>query len=718
MTTLTVEQIHKINHIEQLKNQYKDYPIKWGWNGLGYLIYKRTYARDLWKVKRKQEWTDWIYTDELTNSEYKNHKKMLAAGTMLHRKEEFHETIARCLKGLIEIGVNHTLQDLSDLFAFYINLKGLGGGRHLWQLGTKTVQKVGMDSLNNCWAWPIDSFHSFIKTFDELMLGGGVGFSVENEYISKLPAIKNKVKVSHNSKKLNKKDFTKQEKEFGKIYNSVFGKDIFIGDSREGWLTAVEVLFNKFIKDDDVENNNILTFYYNLIRKKGSLIKSFGGKASGYKPLMMALTKIAEILNNAVGRQLNSEEVLDIVCILADCVVSGNVRRSALLAVGDENDERFLTYKRWDLKHIPAHRNRVNLTINCTDIKNLHPLFKESFEKLGESIGLMNRKNTVAFNRINEHFEDNDSIIPNPCAEFLGSQESCNLAEIFLSNIDSYEEFVKFIKLQYKNNKQICLGNYIYPEVNEKIHNNLKIGIGITGIMQCTDKLSWLSPAYNELREFDKEYSKMLGCNESKKLTVIKPSGTLSLLAGTTAGVHPEYAPFYYRTVRFSANDDLWKLCEKHGFKVEDSITRTSTDENGNAIFETDPNVKVVYFPIKASNNSIVRKDISPKKQMEYVKFLQENWADQSVSVTVYFDKDNLNELWTNLENDWDSLKTISFLQDQHGFLQAPLIEITEKEYNDAIAKVIPINSVESFIDQDIELADSVECEGGVCPVK
>ena len=251
------------------------------------------------------------------------------------------------------------------------------------------------------------------------------------------------------------------------------------------------------------------------------------------------------------------------------------------------------------------------------------------------------------------------------------------------------------------------------------VHKNMRMGIGMTGVLQATkEQKSWLSDAYEYLREFDKEYSKLNGFPESIKLTTCKPSGTLSLLprvttnnskAGViTPGVHPNPAgPYYIRRIRISSDSNLIKVCKDNGYKVEHQI---KFDGNN------DLTTMVVEFPCKVSEDTPIAANYSWKEQLEAVKWLQKNWSDNSVSCTVYYNKEDLEDIKNYLvENYKENFKTLSFLLYQgHGFIQAPYETITEEQYYESIKNTKPITSVEVNED-DFDLQD---CESGACPIK
>jgi ribonucleoside-diphosphate reductase alpha chain/ribonucleoside-triphosphate reductase len=234
------------------------------------------------------------------------------------------------------------------------------------------------------------------------------------------------------------------------------------------------------------------------------------------------------------------------------------------------------------------------------------------------------------------------------------------------------------------------------------------MGIGVTGYMQATEEQkSWLKDCYTELRKYDKAYSKLHNWPESIKLTTVKPSGTLSLLAGVTPGVHPGYAEYFIRRIRIATGSQLLDVCRNHGYHVEPVKLFDGTD---------DKNTWVVEFPCKYPKHTVFAGDITAVQQLEAVKRLQTEWSDNSVSCTVYYRKEELPEIKEWLSKNYnDSCKTLSFLlHSDHGFAQAPYEEITKEKYEELAAKVKPITSIE-ISESEMELE---ECESGSCPIK
>ena len=296
------------------------------------------------------------------------------------------------------------------------------------------------------------------------------------------------------------------------------------------------------------------------------------------------------------------------------------------------------------------------------------------------------------------------------CGEIsLPSNSTCNLSEIFLPNIKSYEELKELTTILYRICKQSLTLKCHHKESDYIIHKQYRIGVGITGYMMCSDEQkSWLDPLYNFLREYDIEYSKTHNLPTSIKLTTVKPSGTLSLLAGVTPGAHPGIYKYFIRRIRISVmNKTLLDLCKKNGYKIEYQRNFDGTD---------DKNTKIIEFPCKYPDGTIIAKDLTAIDQLNVMKELQYIWSDNAVSITVYYKLDELEDIkkWLK-ENYKDNIKSVSFLLlNEHGFLQAPYEEITKEKYDELIANVKPITSGDIRQETDLES----DCVGNSCPVK
>lgn len=635
---------------KEFLSKYKNKQPNWGFNGLGYIVYKRTYSR------------------------------LKDDGSL----EEWPDTIERCIRGAQKIGAKYTQKEAERLFDLIFNLKCNFAGRMLWQLGTTTVDRFGANSLLNCWVTSIAKPEDFCFLFENLMLGGGVGFSIRKEDVHELPRIKKNVLIINK----NTKD-----------------ADFIVPDSREGWVELLrKTLDSLFITGKGFSFSTI------LVRGYGEKIKGFGGTASGPQILIEGIKKICHIANEREGKKLRSIDALDICNVIGSIVVAGNVRRTAQIALGDADDILFLRAKRWDLGSIPNYRAMSNNTIIADSFDYTTDEFWKGYNGNGEPYGLFNLDLCQNYGRLKEKINDKGIVGVNPCGEIpLADKECCNLSELYLNNITSKEELFECAKLLYKTQKAISAMPFIHEETNKIVHKNMRLGLGVTGICQSLNKLEWLNDCYEKLREFDKYWSKENGWPESIKLTTCKPSGTLSLLSGSTPGVHPGYSEYYIRRVRISSEDPLVEICKSLEFKTEFVVNFDGTQDHKTTIIE---------FPCNLLDG-IVAEKMSAIEQLELVRTIQTNWADNAVSVTVYYKPEELEDIKAWLEKNYkNSIKSVSFLRhEEHGFKQAPYEKISKEEYEKLIKEVKKIDSIMIQDSKQYEI-ENLECAGGICPIK
>jgi hypothetical protein len=395
--------------------------------------------------------------------------------------------------------------------------------------------------------------------------------------------------------------------------------------------------------------------------------------------------------------------------IIGAVVVAGNVRRSAQIAIGDCDDVEYLLAKRWDLGNIPSWRAMSNNSVVADNISDLHEFFWDGYEGKGEPYGLINLRLSRKIGRSGEtQYPDPDVQGYNPCAEqSLASFETCCLAEVFLPNITSKEELLDVVTLLYRINKHSLALPCHLPETEAIVHKNMRMGIGMTGILQASaTQVSWLDEVYKKLRSYDEWYSQKHGFNKSIKLTTVKPSGTLSLLPGVTPGIHPAYAQYMIRRIRIASNHPLVEVCRSHGYPVEYQRNFDGSDDFGTV---------VVSFPFSYPEGTKLAKDMTAIDQLEEIKKLQTIWSDNSVSCTVYYRKEELPEIRAYLKKHYKgSFKSLSFLlHSEHGFQQAPYEEITKEEFSELVSKTTIITSIN---DGEIGLDD--DCASGACPVR
>ena len=636
-------------------NSYSSKIPNWGFNGMSEIVYHRTYSRYMEALERKELW---------------------------------HETIARTIEGAQRIGAGYTSDEAKRLFDYMFNMKGSFSGRALWQLGTPLVDEFGGGSAVNCSAVTIRSIEDFCFIFDMLVLGSGVGFSVEQKYVKDLPPVMAGVEVTH------------------ELTNDA---DFIVPDSREGWSELIRRVLEAYLYTGK-------SFSYStvLIRPEGAPLKRIGGTASGPQPLIDGIEHIQTVLKQNTGAKLSSVACSDIANILGWISVSGNLRRAAQIAIGD-NDADFVYAKNWVKNDIPFWRSQSNNTVVASDVDELVPEFWDGYAGEGEPYGLFNKSLAQSYGRLDERIDDFDATVPNPCAEILLNGdygEVCNLATIVLPRMTSIQEFFDVSTLLYKAQKAVTDLEYPHDRTTRIVRENRRLGQSITGWMQSsTLQLSWVSAAYENLRYFDEIWSKKTGRNPSIKLTSVQPSGTLGgTVLASTPGAHPAYAPYYMRTVRMNSNDSLVDFCASKGYKIEPAVRLDGT---------LDDRTSVVYFPCETPAGAVTSQNLSAVQHLNWIRQMQTDWADNAVSCTVYYRKEELPEIkdWLS-ENFTDSLKTVSFLlHSDHGFAQAPYQEIDRETYERETAKIDHTKHLK-FEDNSTDLLDMADCEGGACPIR
>jgi adenosylcobalamin-dependent ribonucleoside-triphosphate reductase len=599
--------------------------------------------------------------------------------------ETWTETLQRVVNGAHEIGVDYTKKEAEALFDHMFNLRCSFSGRALWQLGTPLVQKFNGSSLNNCYFTNIEKVEDFELLFEYLMLGGGVGFSVERSKIHDLPKVKPGVVIT-------------QERS-----NDA---DIIVPDSRHGWKRLLHAVLKSYF-----ETGKSFSYSTILIREYGAPLKTFGGTASGPGALIDGIADICKVLSGREGKKLRSIDVLDICNIIGRIVVSGSSRRSAQIAMGDPDDVLFLRAKNWSTGTVPAWRANSNNSIYADSYEEIMPELWKGYDGSGEPYGLLNRKLARSVGRLGEKNPDPSIDGFNPCAEIaLADGESCNLATIYLPNIESLKQLKEISILLYKVQKQITRLTYPYEKTTNIVRKNARLGQNITGVLQVgAEKIEWLDEAYKNLSAFDKQYSKEKGWPTSIRLTTVQPSGTLSLLPGVTPGIHPAFAQYYVRRVRFGSADPLVDACRRRGYKVQWDIGLDGREDHTRY---------VVDFPCMSPEGSVLATSMTAVEQLEWVKKMQTVWADNAVSVTVYYRREELSLIKDWLAKNYDNgVKSVSFLlHSDHNFPLPPYEEVSKEEYEKLLAKIdfsVPLHG--NSFDGDLDLDN---CATGACPIK
>jgi adenosylcobalamin-dependent ribonucleoside-triphosphate reductase len=650
-------------HIRRFKlsdtfiEQYKDREVPWG--PLGYVTFKRTYARRL--------------------SEFEEG----ATGS-----EEWYQTCRRVIEGMFEMQKQHVYhlglewndgkaqRTAKDAYDRLFNLKWTPPGRGLWMMGTKFVNERTAAGLFNC------AFRStrelstkggylFSWMMDALMLGIGVGFDT----------------LGANSITIQKPDYTNETYQ--------------IEDSREGWVNSVKILLNGYFFGSKVPE-----FDYSAIRPAGAPIAGFGGTSSGYGPLKELHDELTALYNQRVGQPITSVDIVDTENLIGRCVVAGNVRRSAALALGSHDDFEYLQMKN-DQEKLGHHRWGSNNSFHAI-VGQDYTWHAEQSQKNGEP-GYIWLDNARTRGRFADPPRDDDKNVMgfNPCVEQqLEDAELCCLVETFPAKHDTYEDYLATLKIAYLYGKTVTLANTHWPETNAKMLKNRRIGLSQSGVVQSFNKfgrramLEWSDRAYGYVRELDKLYSDWLCIPQSVRMTSIKPSGTVSLLNGSTPGIHYPEDEYYIRRIRFAADSDMLPALEAAGYKIEPD--------------HYSPNTMCVEFPVHEQHFKKGKRDISMWEQLEIAAQYQQYWADNSVSVTITFKPDEAKDIKTALEMYETRLKAVSFLRyEETGYVQAPYEPITKEQYEQMSENITPVQRFNT----DEGGAGTKFCDGDNCTI-
>ncbi len=600
--------------------------------------------------------------------------------------ELWPNTVERVIRGNLSKFDKSKLQpyEAENLERLMLERKAMPAGRGLWFSGSPGHERLGGAALNNCYYFSIDNWKTVVDIQDMLMLGGGCGASVEHRFVSKIAPVRKNVTVVHK----NTKD-----------------ADFIVPDSREGWCELTRRVLEAFLKTGK-------SFSYSTVcvRGGGEPIIGFGGTASGPRPLIAFISKISAILQNRSSKHLRPIDMADIICATGEMVVAGNVRRSAIIILGDPWDNEYLTAKRWDLGQLPTQRAMANWSVVASSTEELTNRFWQTYEH-GEAFGIVNRKAIQSMGRIGEPKPDT-AVGVNPCAEAcLESYEACNLQEINLANLDNVEEFELAGRLMHRWGRRVAMEAYHTRETAKVVKNNHRIGTGITGCLAAPDLFDpdMLDRVYNAIQDESRQFSREFDVPESIRTTVVKPSGTLSKVMDTpwAAGIHGAYSRFFIQRIRFSAEDKLIPLLRAAGHHIEPVIRFDGT---------LDESTLVVEFYLDTPPEVPTADDeLTLQKQLDILLKAQKHWSDQAVSVTIYYRKTELPFIKNWLDAHLSELKSISFLcHNDHGFKQAPWEAITEAQFKDK-SKDLKDLDIESVGEGSLE---SMECEGGACPIK
>jgi ribonucleoside-triphosphate reductase (thioredoxin) len=777
---MSAELIKDVKLSESFLEQYRNKQPKWGFGGLGYIVYLRTYSR----------------------------KK--ADGTL----ERWDETVQRISEGnfrieakrLAEIGklteekVGDLITEMERFYHLVFNLVMTPPGRGLWMSGTEYAERVG-DAENNCWGvsmrpqpyfsgeQPKVSFAP-VFTFDQAMKGGGVGVNVQRKYVEQIPKVKNALEVTfvcdtfHADYDSELEALDVEDELYVEAPSRIWHR---VSDSREGWAEALgEVI------DAHFNGTSELVIDISDIRPRGSAIVGFGGTASGPAPLVTMLTKVNEILNRRVDDYVTPTEWGDIIQLIGTCVVAGNVRRTALILIGDQGDKEYVESKNYSLpQNLEASQWRW-ASNNSVDIGI--ETGRETLQNLAINIyyngepGYVNTELSRNFGRIIDGFQkdiDGEVEVFNPCGEItLPNASPCNLFEINLPRVhdliakgveaDTLYEEVAYLASRYAY--RITFRPYEWEATRDVVYRHRRLGIGITGItdwvlMKFGDKAILgfdddgnaiyneqvthdLDRLYAFVKESNLAQAAELQANPSIKVTTVKPSGTVSLLMGVSPGQHYHWAPYMIRRVRMAANAPLIPILQECGYHIEPAIVGFNADGSNNY----DHNTLVVAFPVKAPTADHAKfqsaGEVPLREQAALQALLATYWSDNAVSATltfkkaqpkpVYFadgslllDKFGQPELKIDKREENAVIEEITDILDRYKgvikstsllphatdvYPQMPYEEISEDKYESMVAKIKAkpweVINGEVKAEEDDSVDASQECVGGSCPIR
>lgn len=643
--------------------------------------------------KSGNDWLPSIYQQFIAISHYARFREDLG------RRETFEETVDRYIdfyKARTKTGVRKIPWD--ELRSAILNLEVMPSMRSLMTAGP-ALEKDQVAGYN-CSYLPIDNQKAFDEIMYLLSCGCGVGFSVESRYTNKLPEVPDE---------LHETDTT-----------------VVFKDSKLGWASG----FREFISL--LYSGKIAKWDVSLLRPAGARLKTFGGRASGPEPLVDLLKFAIILFNKAKGRKLTPIECHDLVCKVADVIVSGGVRRSALISLTDLNDDKMRLSKsgNWWLDN--NQRALANISAVYEDKPDIGTFMAEwlaLYNSHSGERGIFSRK---ASQLIAAQYGRRDPDIDygtNPCSEIiLRPYQFCNLTEVVVRATDTKEDLSRKVRLAtILGTLQSTVSDFRY--INKKWKKNTEeerlLGVSLTGIMDhsllngndygpfpdagLTGRINAnLAPTLKDLRELavktNIEFADYLDIEHSAAITCVKPSGTVSQLVDSASGIHPRYAPYYIRRVRLGKTDPLGQFMMDNGYKAEEDFYNKSS--------------WVFSFPMKAPEGSRFVKDMTAIQQLEHWLVFQDNWCEHKPSITVYVGEDEWLEVGAWVYKHIDRLSGVSFLpRDTGTYRQAPYEEIDEAKYNELLATQNVNFDWKQFKEEqdNTENTKTLACVSGVC---
>lgn len=621
-------------------------------------------------------------------------------------KERWYEVCRRVVEGMYSIqkdwAKNHALlwndnkaqRSAQEAYDLLFQLYWTPPGRGLSSMGSYVVNGLKNSTpLQNCAfistgdMTKVDPTHPFTFLMDVSMLGVGVGYDTKGTA----------------------KNFVIHEPLRDVLTQFEPGNVFVVPDSREGWVEALRLKLESYL----IPNRKRLTVDTVLIRAKGEPIVTFGGVAPGPEPLEKLMRKIDQVLGGRDGELLNGKDIVDLMNLIGICVVSGNVRRSAEIALGDYDDKAFLNLKNYEINPERAEWGWMsNNSVFATP--------GQDYSEIVPNIALNGEPGVVWMDNVHNYGrmidppkkDDHRAAGVNPCAEqFLESGEMCTLASLHFSRIPNVLKLERAIKFVFLYAKTVTLMPTHIPKTNAIMQRNRRIGLSAGGAANFMDNhgramlRAWLAVGYDTTRFYDRVYSEWLCVRESIRVTTEKPEGTLSLLVGDSPGAHwPVGGEYFMRLVTMDVDNPVVEKFREAGYKIEVSAYNPETSV-------------VIYLPVK-SNAKRTEKDVSLFEKAALAADLQTYWSDNGVSVTLSFQEDEAQHIGTILEMYDSKLKAVSFLPMRGDvYVQAPFSPLTSFEYTEWQSRLKKVDYSALYLSGK-EAAGESGCSTDVCDIK
>lgn len=609
-----------------------------------------------------------------------------------NRRESWEETVNRFMEDVVSKKIQSEDRGIYDKIRNAIlNLEIMPSMRAMMTAG-KALDRDNTCAYN-CSYLPVDDMKSFDEAMFILMCGTGVGFSVERQYVSKLPEVPEKMFESQTN--------------------------IVVSDSKEGWAKALRQLISLLYSGE------IPKWDMSKVRSAGSRLKVFGGRASGPEPLDQLFRFVVSIFKNAAGRKLNSLECHDIMCKIGEVVVVGGVRRSAMISLSNLSDDRMRNAKTGQFWETNPQRSLANNSVAYTEKPDASTFLHEWASLVDSGTGERGMFSRVAAQKHtgkNGRRDPNHEFGTNPCSEIiLRPYQFCNLTEVVVRAEDTLVDLERKVKLA------TILGTiqatYTYFPYLRKIwtkntEEERLLGVSLTGIMDHnilngTNPLGNLTAALTALKEAaintNKIWAEKLGIPTSAAITCVKPSGTVSQLVDSASGIHPRHNPYYIRRVRGDNKDPITQFMKDMGIPNEPDIMKPD-------------HTTVFSFPVKAPSGAITRHDLSAEEHLDLWKIYAEFWCEHKPSITVSVKPDEWVSVGSWLYDNFNIASGLSFLpHSDHIYKQAPYEDCTEEEYNrlkDLMPTTIDWSKLSDYETEDSTKSSmTAACSAGSCEI-